>query len=86
MPTARSRPSVDNPAEVDASTSRGWKRKRAGERIRDVHKVTETFVKSIGEDRMARREEHNELLTFNNRRHLDLLSAQLKATRSARQT
>lgn len=41
------------------------------------------FVKSMEENRMGRREEHNELLQFIKRRHVDLLSAQAEATRLA---
>lgn len=83
---------------MDPSTTRGWKRKKTTERAREeLHKVSEQFVKSIADDRTARREEHtqdrtarreehNELLQFNSERHRDLLIAQDNATRSARQT
>lgn len=61
--------------------------KKAAERTKaELNKVTEHFVKSIGEDRVARREEHTELLTFNKTRHVDSPVDQAEATRSARQT
>lgn len=100
--TGTRRSSVSGQEESQPSTSRGWKRKKSGERTRDdVHKVTEQFVKSIAEDRVARRqehtedrmtrrEEHSELLTFNRTKHEETLAAQTtaqaEATRSARQT
>jgi hypothetical protein len=51
-----------------------------------MHKVTDHFVKAIAEDRTTRREEHSEILTFNNQRHTDLIAAQATATTFARQT
>lgn len=46
-----------------------------------MQKVIDHFVKAI-----VQQEEYNELLTFNNKRHIGTMSAQVEATRSAGET
>lgn len=69
--------------DAGASTSRGWKRKQASERVREeMQRVTTQFIGAISEDREARREEHTQLLQFYNTRHNETLAASIEATRS----